>query len=288
MAAVGVVSHPIFPTEVFERIIDFCWGRKPWRYDDHATLVACTLTCRTWYPRSRNLLYRDITLSTAETLYRLVEVLRTRPSNGSFILSLRIHPQPGSKQKHSWISLVPLLLSPMVNNLRSLNIMHTPLSMVHGTFLMAISQFKTVTSLTLAYVTVPSFDFFSRLVLAFPLLDHLDIATVPVSQHDPEILHKVVPNPRAHRLHLSELVVTSDGSAVLDISKWLLLTPSITSLRRLVFKTVARNANVSRAAERSIAMLLRACGPSVQELEFTLNAEWMRNKGISRLYLIYT
>lgn len=270
----------VIPVEVCEQIISFCWGKRPWLYDDHTTLWACARTCKDWFPRSRTLLYHYLIISNHEQLISLVKSLNASPSNGAFIRHLRIHPTPGGNNPdRSWIWLVPLRLFPMVSNLQRLDIMHVSLAYAHPSFIMAMSQFKTVTELSLRYLTFPSFEYFSRLVLALPSLRRLNLATVPVTRNDPPRLHAVKSHPRMGLLYLEEISVSADGRAQMDIAKWLLFTPSPTSLKKLIFDVLTDDFKYTKLVKLSLGRVLRACGPSVEEIELTINAEWIRRDG---------
>ncbi|KAH8085959.1 hypothetical protein BXZ70DRAFT_555468 [Cristinia sonorae] len=265
------------PVEVCENIIEFCWGSTPWRYDDHATLYACALTCRSWYPRSQSLLYRNVLVSSPRALSRLISSLRFRPANGRFILHIRIQSDLEKERNNSWIGLIPLRLMPLAKNIMTVKIMHVSMTLLHPTFLIFMSRFQTVTDLSFRFVVFPTFDFFSRLICAFRSLRRLDLEMVPVSRDDPALLHHVVPRPRDMKLHLEQLSMTSDGRAFLTLVKWLLLTPSPTTLKKLAFTIITDDLKITNSVKRSMVSLLQRCGPRLQELDLNVNQVWIHS-----------
>ncbi|TCD60585.1 hypothetical protein EIP91_009843, partial [Steccherinum ochraceum] len=98
----------------------------------------------------------------------------------------------------------------------------------------------------------------------------------PVTRNDPPRLHAIKPHPRMRLLHLQEISVSADGRALMDIAKWLLLTPSPYSLKKLVFEVLTDDFKYTRLVKLSLGRVMRGCGPSVEEIELTINAEWIR------------
>ena len=75
-------QHLRLPVEVCERVI----GYVPcgyWR-DEIATLVACSLVCRSWVPASHNQLYGEITLWGDLQTSQLLRTFKDHPGLGSF------------------------------------------------------------------------------------------------------------------------------------------------------------------------------------------------------------
>ncbi|THH30582.1 hypothetical protein EUX98_g3604 [Antrodiella citrinella] len=271
------------PIEVCEQIIDYCWGTKPWRYDDHATLWACALTCRSWYPRSHTLLYRNIVLTSGESLDRLTLSLFARQENGRLVQQLRIRPKPGSKNMHTWVGIVPLRLFKMLTNMHTLSLMHVSTYLIRSSeFHLGYSQFKTVHTLSLRFVSFTSFADFSRFICNFPALRNLQLTPVPVSRNDPEIMHDVRRGPRLHSLRLGDLAISSDGRALINYVNWMLLSSSPGSIKSIVFRITTDDLVITRDVKRSVGMMLKKCGPILEDLtlDFTVNEEWTRNDGV--------
>ncbi|KAH9949194.1 hypothetical protein B0H21DRAFT_730066 [Amylocystis lapponica] len=86
---------PVFPTEVFERIIDYSSQIVVglWWYDtapDYRTLRACALTCSAWLPRSRYNLLSTVRLTTKSQLMTLAQCLSATPHFCHLVRDLRV------------------------------------------------------------------------------------------------------------------------------------------------------------------------------------------------------
>lgn len=98
------------PTELCEIVIDQCWN-------DRATLLSCTLVCRSWVARSRFHLYTSISLRSRSDLDAVVLRVSQTPRLASQCDRVRIHCRTDIDDDQSWVSLVPLHL-PLMKNLR--------------------------------------------------------------------------------------------------------------------------------------------------------------------------
>ncbi|KAI0356558.1 hypothetical protein OH77DRAFT_210713 [Trametes cingulata] len=120
------------PVEVCERIIDTClgswqsalYGPQPIPAQDSATLVACSLTCQAWLPRSRINLYHDVRLGTPDDLTLFVRTIREGAWLAELVRRVNVFPPPAaesdSKAKDTYLSFAQGFL---VRHLRRLNVL---------------------------------------------------------------------------------------------------------------------------------------------------------------------
>lgn len=100
----------ILPTELCERIINFVAAME-----DRArvqTLCSCALTCRSWLPRSRFHLFRTVVLRSNSQLASLARTLKDSPLICKSVRNLTVVGAADSDRSESWITLVPMSLSP--------------------------------------------------------------------------------------------------------------------------------------------------------------------------------
>ncbi|EMD35006.1 hypothetical protein CERSUDRAFT_96920 [Gelatoporia subvermispora B] len=77
-----MLGHPIVPSELTDRIIDFL-------YNDKSSLKACSLTCRTWLPSSRFHKFRSIEIQPHD-LPRFEEILQAIPQIGPYFRHIKV------------------------------------------------------------------------------------------------------------------------------------------------------------------------------------------------------
>ncbi|KAH9925099.1 uncharacterized protein B0H18DRAFT_1009809 [Fomitopsis serialis] len=160
----------IFPTEVFERIIDYVWPDQTRR-----TLMACMFVCRAWFPRARvNLIY-EIILRHPRQLRLFAQLVGKRPALRPLIHILHIWPSRADDCKV--MGTFPLMLAHHLPNLRSLSmrglttvrpIARYPQS--HHLTFPILREFSFLTILMIGPVHFTSMTTFARLVGSFTSL----------------------------------------------------------------------------------------------------------------------
>ena len=174
----------VFPTEIYERIIDFVgeW-RRPYR-----TLRSCSLTCWAWVPRSRLNLFRCISFAStgSEGIHRFARLLDEAAHLQLLIQEVKIsmgdHPVGAGPQTREALEILPILLYGKLPTLRTLRLSainrHAlPLSL-HPSFFPSLAQFRTVTTLVLYHVTFARSADFVRTVASLPRLRTLECGYV--------------------------------------------------------------------------------------------------------------
>lgn len=160
-------SASVFPTEIYERIIDFVASKRSSQY----ILTACSLTCRSWFPRSRLHLYSWVALSSRSGLGKFVYSLEVNPSNGILVRKLQID----GESSQEWVSALPLTLASRLKKLSKLTLMNIDVSQLHSSFYQHLSSFSSVSVLHLFDIRTgdPPQVPLSRFIQAFPHLRKL-------------------------------------------------------------------------------------------------------------------
>ena len=181
---------PVLPLELCDFIIDIIAADRPRiarslgdscaDSDDlccQATLHACSLTCRTWVPRSRRHLYSHVFIP-QDKISVLHEALAMCPSNGVAVQHLHVFRGGNECDKHELTFLLRLLPA------RLPNLTHVTLEKIDfSTFdseesaaLKQLHLFENVKSLRFYDTTCTSVGQFARLVQTFAPFDHLEVS----------------------------------------------------------------------------------------------------------------
>ncbi|KAI0094773.1 hypothetical protein BDY19DRAFT_41787 [Irpex rosettiformis] len=160
---------PFIPAELNDYIIDFL-------HDDRATLKACGLVSRTWYPAAHYHLYRKVFLLSFQSCITYRSLLETSPTLGSFTHDVKISNAlpltPCNKvqtdnARHElgicWAFVFPALTA--ITRLElSFLVMHPALvsNVVQNLF--------TLTDLSLQYCRFDCFSDFATIFCSFPAL----------------------------------------------------------------------------------------------------------------------
>ncbi|CCM00146.1 uncharacterized protein FIBRA_02173 [Fibroporia radiculosa] len=174
------LSPPIFPIEICERIIDHLDPTSR-NVANRLALLACALTCRRWYPRSRVILLEEVDIGSMTVLVGFARMVTAKPSFGDYVRSIHISNDlaksekwPGSRNP---LTSFPTMLARKLTNLNTLHLCCMPHwdPAVHSTstFYWALSEFTCVTSLHLRDIDFPSVNEFAHLIQGLPNLQRL-------------------------------------------------------------------------------------------------------------------
>lgn len=169
---------PSLPVEVWERIIDFC-AHAAYLNNDRHMLHACILTCRSWVPTGRYHLYSYVDLRTEENFHRFLDTITSNPELGTFVRYLSTgqegETETSSKARpSSWIFQVPLLLLPLLADLRSIYIWEMPTwNRAAHMHLSQFRSFHTITQLCLMRCKFASCQDLARFLSWLPSLTYL-------------------------------------------------------------------------------------------------------------------
>lgn len=227
-----VSPSPQLPIEIYANIIDLM---------DRPMLPVVALVAWAWYPWSMHNLYSLIELKSRTTYDLLVMQLRTSPRVQNWLATTRqviVHephhelPEAVAQHHEQFLDAFPLVFATALPSLQQLEFQGLRSSM-HPTFSRALCQFRDLTSLHLACVTLSSIAPFSRVVRAFPHLETLSVSDIKIERLaqaslPPQTLRTSV---RLHHLHLRHLEVDT----LRVIANWLVgSAPLCSSLRSVV------------------------------------------------------
>jgi len=170
-------GNPVFPTEVFEQIID-CF-RDTWIGDNRSrsALLACALTCKAWLPRCRFNLVQTVDLWEQRDIYGFLRFLRAHPFLASSVKRVRLTAQYETRKKSTQhVAVFPLMLARKLTALDHLRVSTVSFraTVVDPAFYWSLSEFPSITVLTLFDVDFSSVLQFARLISAIPSLTSLD------------------------------------------------------------------------------------------------------------------
>ena len=161
----AIQASPKLPVEVWERVIDHLW-------EDYPELLACSLVCRAWLPRSGFHLLNRALLQSRSDVYRLAKNLQS--SEG---LRKRMHTLivRGGRTEATRIAIPQIgtlaaTLARSPPQAEELGLWHAMWRDIPDDTFLHLTRFTSVTRLTLAYVTFPNVLTFGRLIFALPCL----------------------------------------------------------------------------------------------------------------------
>ncbi|KAI0925674.1 hypothetical protein AcV5_008350 [Taiwanofungus camphoratus] len=251
---------PIFPIEIFERIIDFLSGDHPF-WLDRQTLSYCALTCRAWLPRSRYHLFHDVTIRNSRQLYRFAKQLTASPHLDGLVDELSIvYPHP------RLLNVVPIMLARKLTKVNRLRIHgglleQLRLSRVDQKFLMPLAEFASITQFELIDATFAKLTDFGRLICAFTNLSILTCMRVgwPQCRSKP-------PSFACYRSHFKLKGLFLESCPISDIVDWLLAVSSVERVETVMLPSL------DLEHLHSTGRLLRSIGSSLHSLTIGFSA----------------
>ncbi|KAI0926564.1 hypothetical protein AcW1_002478 [Taiwanofungus camphoratus] len=256
---------PAFPTEIYERIIDFLWS-------DRRSLLACALTCRAWLPRSRYILFYCTELWNSDQIRRFCSLVDASPYLAYLVRELNICPYPLAQFK--LFEVFPSALAGKLLSVESLRIggAHRPklhLYPISQHFATLMSQFTSVSTLTLGNMEFSSVTDFGRLVCSLPCLSNLTCGMLSwtTNQYNPLALGHS--GPRRKLKHLTMAYVPWSG----DMANWLLDAASVTYIESIELF------NILLEDVEHIGRGLEAVGSSLHHLAFSYH--WQQRMPVS-------
>ena len=169
-------SGPVFPTEVFEHIIDIIAEGDGYFYNGEKvpSLHACALVARSWVPRSRIHLYRDIELDSDLRTTQFLDSVTKSPALGKYVRFLMIWPLSDKRESSGgWIFRAINILPPLLPHLYELILWSLP--DLHPVYIAVLSRFRTIESLELRFIDWNSLQEIVQLINRFPRLRRLRV-----------------------------------------------------------------------------------------------------------------
>lgn len=233
-------SSPKFPIEICERIID---------HAPPETIQTCVRVCRSWVPRSRFHLFRDVRLDSNRVASMFLFSLEISPILATYVRVLRID---GKFSSHEWIYDVLRTLPPLAVNIRSLCFYSLPL--ITPDFWTLTSRFTTITALVLVLLPIQPFRNIIQLFNSFQDLQHVEIRFCNLTFDDD--LH---PDDysRSHNFKMFKLDGFPSDQQV-QFSRWILTSNSFHSLSTLEI--------TSHKPSDELNQLLQRCSKTLQAL----------------------
>lgn len=168
------------PIEIWERVMDhLCL--------DYQALVACSLVCRAWLPRSRFHLLSRAHLQSRADVYRLARNLKSldRLKNQRDNLYICGGPTGTARAPMPHLGTLATVLAHRPPRAESLCIWLACWRGIPDNTFLHLTTFITVTWLTLMSVTFPNVLTFGRLVYALPSLERLSCMDVSFEKKGP-------------------------------------------------------------------------------------------------------
>ena len=176
------------PVEVWERVMDHLW-------EDYPELLACSLVCRAWYPRSRFHLLSRVLLQSRADVHRLARNLKSMHGLRDQIHTLIVRGGPTEATCTS-IPQIGTLAAALAHNpprAEELGLWHACWRDIPDDTFLHLTTFTSLSRLTLAYVTFPNVLTFGRLIFSLPGLEVLACRDVSFEKKGPPITFHAVP-----------------------------------------------------------------------------------------------
>lgn len=257
---------PALPIEVWECVIDHLW-------DDHRTLIACVLVCRTWYPRSRLHILGCVAFNDTKQIHQLAKLARMSSPDTDLIrrVIFRGGLRPGEHRPVPHLGTFAAMLAGRLTNLGMLCVANADWqpSMLQPDVFLNLSIFTSITELSLNDVRMPSAQTFGQLVCALPNLQALYVGDLAFSSCDPDLKF----NPaffirRAPHMKLTSLWL--GGISMSPIIDFLVSTTFSTNLKS-IFLGPHKPIQIQDVQVLGVSRLLQAAGGALHDLRINVS-----------------
>lgn len=173
---------PNLPVEVWERVVDHLW-------EDYPELLACSLVCRAWLPRSRFHLLSRVLLQSRADIHSLARNLKSLDGLRDQIHTLIVRGgrTEATRKPIPQIGTLAAMLARNPPHAEELGLWHACWRDIPDNTFLHLTTFTSVSRLTLAYVTFPNVLTFGRLIFALPFLDVLACRDVSFEKKGPPV-----------------------------------------------------------------------------------------------------
>ncbi|KZT07776.1 uncharacterized protein LAESUDRAFT_105570 [Laetiporus sulphureus 93-53] len=256
---------PILPADVWEIAIDHLW-------DQPRTLMACTLVCSAWYPRSRFHLLRRAVLRKRQDLHGFARVLKRMPSLRHQVKDLvieRRHPVLGNRLPVDYLSTAIRMLAGKLPKLDTLCISHSMVTMetLHPDVFLHMSIFSSVTRLHFTRLVVWSLSTFGNLICALPAIVELRCSSLAVSQKTP--FTSTVFSGNKKRAKITTLYLASHVNK--GVIEFLVTTGAAENLQKITLDNLEISNPVRMPPNWAIQQLVNCAGASLTELDMSFS-----------------
>ncbi|KAH9911047.1 uncharacterized protein BXZ73DRAFT_57372 [Epithele typhae] len=205
------MTPPHVPIDVIETVLDE-FGAQ----DDLGTLTVCALVCGAWFPRSRFLIWRTVTITSTDTLYSICKTLQRDPDLRLVIHAVRLKHIHSKSFPHT----APMVLLPYLPHLRRWDFRwpFSTMNLAKAT-IACFCQYKAVKTLVLRDCLFPTPLHVYRLIHAFPVLEDVQLYDVHFMGTSPDV--SLLPIQHRACRTLSKLTVRSSSETRLPVSRYL-------------------------------------------------------------------
>ncbi|PBK79976.1 hypothetical protein ARMGADRAFT_1069193 [Armillaria gallica] len=198
---------PVLPQEIADNIVDLVYGRylPDFRKEWQPELFACSLVCKSWTPRTRYYLFRDIVVVSMDqpSFMQLISDPRLC-TFAPYPRSVCINDSSMPPAKVDWFVLKVLPALSMFPNIESMYIAYssgfllTKSEEEWDAVLKSVSRLNNVVDLRLEECQFRTYDHFASLLSSFRVLETVTLDRCKVFKIDPEFRSTIIPPSSLH------------------------------------------------------------------------------------------
>ncbi|KAF8575616.1 hypothetical protein K439DRAFT_1664969 [Ramaria rubella] len=244
----------MLPPELTDQIIDHL-------HDHVLALRTCNLTCKAWTSRAKFHLFHDVKLN-ATSAYALTRLFATNSNVGIYVQCLDIQGNASSiYHQPQFLNRVIHLIAPKLIRLDTLRIQSvgTVKPMVQ---VLMMQHFTTIRTLSLSAVTFISFQHFTRLLKAFPRLQHLHLKNIWWTQES-LLSADYAPPISPPRSCLRSISMDETSSLIID---WFASHYPVLPINTVI------NTLTTKSDIPSMTRLLNVIGPALEHLTLCIHS----------------
>ncbi|KAK0219225.1 hypothetical protein IW262DRAFT_1495111 [Armillaria fumosa] len=237
----------VLPQEIVDKIIDLVYGRylPDFRKEWQPELFACSLVCKTWTPRTRYYLFREIVVvSMNQPAFMQLIFDRALCTFAPYIRSVCIEDSVMPPAKVDWVICENFPTLSMFPNVESVYIRNG----------------NAVLDLRLEECQFRTYDHFASLLSSFRTLETVILDRCEIFKIDPEFRSTIIPPPSLHTVTF----IARAGQGVRSLFSWLRKRSISLSLFSTKKYTPLRNDSLA------LVQLLRTAGASLKTVSLTL------------------
>ncbi len=268
----------VLPQEIADNIVDLVYSqylpdfRKEWQPE----LFACSLVCKSWTPRTRYYLFREIVVvSMNQPSFMQLISNPTLCTFAPYPRSVCIDNSPMPPAKADWFVREVLPALSMFPNIESMYIadgsgfLLTKSEEEWDVVLKSVSRLTNVVDLRLEECQFRTYDHFASLLSSFRALETVTFDRCKIFKIDPEFRSTIIPPSSLHRVTF----IARSRQPIRSFFSWLHKHSIPLSLFSTKTYTPLRNDSLA------LAQLLRTAGASLKTVSITLPRFPMEIKG---------
>ncbi|KAK0471033.1 hypothetical protein IW261DRAFT_1514186 [Armillaria novae-zelandiae] len=259
----------VLPQEIADKIVDLVYGRylPNFRKEWQPELFACSLVCKTWTPRTRYYLFKEIdVVSMNQPAFMHLISNPTLCTFAPYIHSVCIEDSLMPPAKVDWVIREVLPALSMFPNIESMYIANgngfflTKSEEEWEALLKSVSSLTNVLDLRLEECQFRTYNHFASLLSSFRTLETVILDRCEIFKFDPEFCSTIIPSPSLHTITF----IARAGHRVRSLFSWLRKHSISLSLFSTKTYTPLRNDSLA------LSQLLRTAGTSIKTVSITL------------------